>query len=315
MFIYIGIAIGQFPSFVFSGFTLAIIGILIVLASVISSMGVIAYLGIGFTMISAEVIPFLVLAIGVDNMFIIKSAIERMQYPKLEDRIIHGLKEVGPSIATATICEALAFLVGSLTKMPALQTFCLQATIAIIFNFLFQIFTFVVVLIYDEERRTSGRADVFCCITTDQRQSQPRNFWKNAFGGGYNKVLQKGPCQWIVIAFSVLLLALAVFGSIYVPVGLNAQVSMEVDSDLFDYFTYENRYIEIGPPAYIVLNNFDFQNKTHLECKIIGKYDRFIFLEINFNITSNASFFLGFTHSIFLLFLSIQSFGYLILNH
>ena len=47
MFIYIGIAIGQFPSFVFSGFTLAIIGILIVLASVISSMGVIAYLGIG----------------------------------------------------------------------------------------------------------------------------------------------------------------------------------------------------------------------------------------------------------------------------
>ena len=68
-----------------------------------------------------------------------------------------------------------------------------------------------------------------------------------------------------MIAFSVLLLALAVFGSIYVPVGLNAQVSMEVDSDLFDYFTYENKYIEIGPPAYIVLNNFDFQNKTHLD--------------------------------------------------
>ena len=40
---------------------------------------------------------------------------------------------------------------------------------------------------------------------------------------------------------------------------------MEVDSDLFDYFTYENKYIEIGPPAYIVLNNFDFQNKTHLD--------------------------------------------------
>ena len=54
---------------------------------------------------------------------------------------------------TATICEALAFLVGSLTKMPALQSFCLQAAFAIIFNFLFQIFTFVVALIYDEERR------------------------------------------------------------------------------------------------------------------------------------------------------------------
>lgn len=75
MFVYIGIAIGQFPSFVQSGFSLAIIGIIIVLASVFSSMGIISYLGVGFTMISAEVIPFLVLAIGVDNMFIIKSAI------------------------------------------------------------------------------------------------------------------------------------------------------------------------------------------------------------------------------------------------
>jgi Niemann-Pick C1 protein len=75
MFIYIGIAIGQFPSFVFSGFTLAIVGIIIVLASVVSSMGIASYLDIGVTMISAEVIPFLVLAIGVDNMFIIKSSI------------------------------------------------------------------------------------------------------------------------------------------------------------------------------------------------------------------------------------------------
>jgi len=75
MFIYIGVAIGVFPSRVSSGFTLAIIGILIVLASVLASMGLISFLGIGFTMISGEVIPFLILAIGVDNMFIIKSAI------------------------------------------------------------------------------------------------------------------------------------------------------------------------------------------------------------------------------------------------
>ena len=80
MFVYIGVAIGQFPSLVSSGFSLAITGIIIVLLSVVSSMGVTSYLGIGFTMISGEVISFLVLAIGVDNMFIIKSAIERQPY-------------------------------------------------------------------------------------------------------------------------------------------------------------------------------------------------------------------------------------------
>ena len=53
MLIYIGIAIGRFPSAVTSGFTLAVVGIFIVLASVVSSMGIVSYLGVGFTMISA----------------------------------------------------------------------------------------------------------------------------------------------------------------------------------------------------------------------------------------------------------------------
>ena len=52
MFVYIGVAIGEFPSKVTSGFTLSIVGIIIVLASVLSSMGLISYMEIGFTMIS-----------------------------------------------------------------------------------------------------------------------------------------------------------------------------------------------------------------------------------------------------------------------
>ena len=52
MFIYIGVAIGEFPSKIRAGFTLSIVGIIIVLASVLSSMGLISYMGIGFTMIS-----------------------------------------------------------------------------------------------------------------------------------------------------------------------------------------------------------------------------------------------------------------------
>ena len=52
MFIYIGVAIGEFPSKIRAGFTLSIVGIIIVLASVLTSMGLISYMGIGFTMIS-----------------------------------------------------------------------------------------------------------------------------------------------------------------------------------------------------------------------------------------------------------------------
>ena len=47
----------------------------------------------------------------------------------------------------------LAFLVGALTKMPALQGFCFQAALAIFFDYLFQITVFVVFLSRDEQRK------------------------------------------------------------------------------------------------------------------------------------------------------------------
>lgn len=50
---------------------LGLSGVLIVLASVASSLGFFSYLKVPATLIIIEVIPFLVLAVGVDNIFII----------------------------------------------------------------------------------------------------------------------------------------------------------------------------------------------------------------------------------------------------
>lgn len=54
-----------------SKISLGIAGILIVLCSVSCSLGIFSYAGIPLTLIVIEVIPFLVLAVGVDNIFII----------------------------------------------------------------------------------------------------------------------------------------------------------------------------------------------------------------------------------------------------
>lgn len=51
--------------------TLGLAGVLIVLLSVSSSLGLFSYCGIAATLIIIEVVPFLVLAVGVDNIFIL----------------------------------------------------------------------------------------------------------------------------------------------------------------------------------------------------------------------------------------------------
>lgn len=59
-------------------FLLGFGGIVIVLASVGSSLGITALFGFEVSLISAEVVPFLILAIGVDNMFIIAGTFARL---------------------------------------------------------------------------------------------------------------------------------------------------------------------------------------------------------------------------------------------
>ena len=60
--------------------------------------------------------------------------------------MVRAIREVGPSITTAAICEFLAFIVGYFTKIPALQTFCVIAAIAVLIDYLFQITAFVAIL-------------------------------------------------------------------------------------------------------------------------------------------------------------------------
>jgi Niemann-Pick C1 protein len=69
--------------FVGSKFTLGLFGIVLVILSVASSVGFFSACGVKVTLIIAEVIPFLVLAVGVDNVFILVHELDRQN-------LLHG---------------------------------------------------------------------------------------------------------------------------------------------------------------------------------------------------------------------------------
>lgn len=66
--------------FVGSKFTLGLFGIILVILSVSSSVGMFSFAGVKVTLIIAEVIPFLVLAVGVDNVFILIHELDRQNF-------------------------------------------------------------------------------------------------------------------------------------------------------------------------------------------------------------------------------------------
>lgn len=79
--------------FVGSKFSLGLFGIILVILSVSSSVGFFSFVGVKVTLIIAEVIPFLVLAVGVDNVFILVHELDRQNLlhgPNASATTVHG---------------------------------------------------------------------------------------------------------------------------------------------------------------------------------------------------------------------------------
>jgi Niemann-Pick C1 protein len=131
---------------------LALCGVLIVGMSLVISAGFCAFAGIKATLIISEVIPFLVLAIGVDNIFILVWAFDgtRPDDP-IPKRAGAALERVGPSITCAAIAESLAFMLGSLSGMPAVEAFSKFAAVAVIADVVLQLSLFVTLMCLEEK--------------------------------------------------------------------------------------------------------------------------------------------------------------------
>lgn len=97
----------------------------------------------------------MVLAIGVDNIFILVHTYNRLdksQYKTIDEGIGIALGQVGPSIILTTLSECCCFGIGTLSDMPAVRTFALYSTVAILLDFLFQITAFIALMSIDQKR-------------------------------------------------------------------------------------------------------------------------------------------------------------------
>lgn len=277
MFVYIAVALGHFRSLktllVDSKVTIGVGGIVIVLAAVVCSLGIFGYAGVTTTLLTIEVIPFLVLAVGVDNIFIIVHTHQREGRRKDETHAQHvgrTLGRVGPSMLLTSVSEAACFLIGALSDMPAVKTFALYATVALLLDFLLQITCFVSLLALDARRYEGKRFDVLCCIVSsaeDVGSEQQENFLSNIFKKFYAPYLLG--YRFVRAAVVLLFLAWLCASICLFPlteIGLDQELSMSKDSYVLVYFQYMKDILSMGPPVYFVVkaglnySDWDVQN-------------------------------------------------------
>lgn len=112
---------------------------------------------------------FLLLGLGVDNAFVLVAEFTRIskQSPEKEipERIALTGESAGTSVFLTSLTDALAFLIGATTILPALRAFCLFTGMSIIFCLFFNITFLLPCIAINAKRAESNRFDVCCCCT------------------------------------------------------------------------------------------------------------------------------------------------------
>ncbi|KFY30703.1 hypothetical protein V493_01727, partial [Pseudogymnoascus sp. VKM F-4281 (FW-2241)] len=186
----------------------------VVAQTVISIMGSFTFcaiLKIDLSRIPREVYPFVVVAVGLENMFrLVNAVIITPSQSKTSSRIAEALGHVGP-IAMAGVGQDLLILyLLSKAVAPGVAAFCIFAAVALIFDFVLLLTFFVAVLSVDVRR--TELSDSLETVKSQRKHlgaAEPKkgNAWVNAVLSGKTPISTRIAGTTVMVCFILVLQA------------------------------------------------------------------------------------------------------------
>ena len=128
----------------------ALFGVVGALLSVGASFGLTGGIfGIKFNSV-VSVSPFLLLGLGVDDMFVLLRSYELTSVSlTVEERMKTTMERGGISILFTSVTDLVAFSIGSTSRFGSVSAFCVYCAVGVILDFLFQVTFFLGFMVYD----------------------------------------------------------------------------------------------------------------------------------------------------------------------
>ncbi|XP_022093260.1 patched domain-containing protein 3-like [Acanthaster planci] len=151
--------------------------------AVLSSFGLMSYIGIPYINVVGSA-PFLILGIGVDDMFIMLAAWRQTDVRwSVEQRMRYAFSEAAMSITITSITDALAFGIGAITFFRSVRIFCMYTGVAVIFDYAFQITFFGACMVLTGRREAANRHCMSCLKVKPKSESSSTAYTIFCAGG------------------------------------------------------------------------------------------------------------------------------------
>lgn len=149
-------------------FNAAIAALFSVALAYAASNGLAIYWG-GKTAGMNQLLPFLMIGIGVDDAFVIVSAIDQTDArDSIENRMKLAIMHSGSSITITSLTNSLAFFLGCSTSLPGLSNFCFFAGLGVIFLYLTTLTVFASYMVWDMRRQMNQVGDCLGRCTCEE---------------------------------------------------------------------------------------------------------------------------------------------------
>ncbi|KAL7644466.1 UNVERIFIED_CONTAM: hypothetical protein RMT77_005298 [Armadillidium vulgare] len=249
-----------------SKFYLGLIGLLSAALATGGSCGYLMLIGIPIGTMNI-LSPFLVIGIGLDDMFVTLASWRRTNIQdSVEKRLAETYADVGLSILVTSLTNMISFLVGVIAPFPAVRMFCIYSATSIaalyllhmtFFGGFLAIFgnyerdqlhsvTFKKVLPKSDKECAQNKCYSFWCaggINKEDPQNEIDNkphigmvFFRDYFG----KLLTKNYAKCGALILYVLYLSVSIYGIFHLTEGFDKPKTIRYDSLLFDFLSMED---------------------------------------------------------------------------
>ncbi|CAH2991710.1 unnamed protein product [Chilo suppressalis] len=266
MFLYIQFALSR-CNWLEIRLTLGSVGLLCVGMAYVTAVSWCSIIGIPFGPVHSS-LPFLLMGLGVDDMFVM-SACWRNLSPEeaqksLPTRIGLMLEHAGVSIVITSFTDIVALLIGAITILPSLKSFCIYAAVGVFFIFCYSVTFYVAVFTLDVMRVESNRNGLIFCYKHSKSISISKedSIFQKIFSGFYKNIVFTTPGRTMIILFTLIMTGFSIESILHLEQKFDPKWFIPEDTYYKEFLdTHEYYYPEQGHTAMVFLGKMNYHHE------------------------------------------------------